>query len=246
MKRKQCLSLVKFCLDLGLQGVGFLWFVIQNLGLIPYTAFRILVPKQDKRRKSHPISKFLRPYLEKSQLQRAAGLGMAIMVLTANLVIKPINAFDMAQDEAGLLPEPEETVITQTVFAKPLEGRLCQGFHRWHPAIDICAPFNTPIKAIEAGEVIEAAYSRLGWGNTVVIKHQVQGQEYWSRYAHLNKIKVQVGDWVERETEIGTIGMTGWTTGPHLHLELRLKSGQPLNPAEYLPSFNYQLANKSQ
>ncbi|MBU0618808.1 M23 family metallopeptidase [Patescibacteria group bacterium] len=216
----------------------------QELAVMPYAIFRVFFPKPDGRRRSHPISKFLRRYLEKRKLKSILGVNLILLVCITNLILRPISAFDVVKQEPTILPQPEENVVTTTVFRKPVGGRLCQDFHRWHPAIDICAPIKTPIIAIADGEVIEASYSRLGWGNTVVVKHQINNQEYYSRYAHLAVIQVKVGDQVTDLKIIGNIGMTGWTTGPHLHLELRTKTGQALNPAEYLPTFNYFLAGK--
>lgn len=231
-------------LDSILKGWAILWHFCQEINLTTYTVFRLFFPKKDGRRKSHPLSKFLRTWVEKKELQKAFGITMTSLVLLTNFIIRPTSAFDVINEEKSLLTQPEEEVLTVTVFAKPLEGRVCQGFHRWHPAIDICAPLNTPIKAIAKGQVTEASYSRLGWGNTVVVKHIINDKQYWSRYAHLKKINVQINQEVDKETVLGTIGMSGWTTGPHLHLELREKNGHPVNPAEYLPTFNYLLANK--
>lgn len=216
----------------------------QEIAAIPYLIFRLFFPKPDGRRHSHPISKLFRRWLEKRKLKQFLGGSLTFLVFLTNLIVQPISAFDVVKQKSAILPSPEEPVITTTVFNRPLEGKLCQGFHRWHPAIDVCVPLNTPIRPVAEGEVIEASYSRLGWGNTIVIKHQINNQEYYSRYAHLRQISVTPGSQVERQTVIGTVGLTGWTTGPHLHLELRLKNGQALNPAEYLPTFNYLLAQE--
>lgn len=243
-KRKAYFSFLKPAFEVLLQGVGGVRSVVNQVLLVPYTLFRLIFPKSLAKNESHPVSKFLRTQLEKKTIQRKLGLGMTGLVLLTNIVVKPTSALDMTHAPDAVLPLPEETVVTETIFAKPLEGRLCQGFHRWHPAIDICAPVGTPIHSIASGEVVEASYSRLGWGNTVVVKHNIKDNQYYSRYAHLDKILVKVGQMIEKEAVVGTIGMTGWTTGPHLHLELRLSNGQPLDPLEYLPTLNYQLAYK--
>ena len=75
----------------------------------------------------------------------------------------------------------------------------------------------TEIKPVTRGRVVEVSQGRLGWGNTVVIEHE-KGLK--SRYAHMRDFNVQEGDTVEKETVLGSVGMTGWTTGPHLHLEI--------------------------
>jgi len=66
-------------------------------------------------------------------------------------------------------------------------------------------------------------------GLVVTIEH---GEGWSTLYAHLNRALVKKGDAVRRGTSIGTIGMTGNTTGPHLHYEVRLK-GEPQDPSEF-------------
>ncbi|MBU2052114.1 M23 family metallopeptidase, partial [Patescibacteria group bacterium] len=74
---------------------------------------------------------------------------------------------------------------------------------------------------------------RLGWGNTVVIDH---GNGLKSRYAHMKKIMVIEGDQISKDQSVGTVGLTGWTTGPHLHLEI-FQNGRAIDPASVLPAF---------
>ncbi|OGM02605.1 hypothetical protein A2115_01150 [Candidatus Woesebacteria bacterium GWA1_41_8] len=82
-----------------------------------------------------------------------------------------------------------------------------------------------------AGVVQAASYTKIGYGNAVLISH---GNDMTSLYAHLSKIEVKVGDVVESSTEIGKMGATGHATGPHLHLEIR-DHGVPINPLSVLP-----------
>ena len=70
-----------------------------------------------------------------------------------------------------------------------------------------------------------------GYGNGVIIKHS-DGSGY-SMYAHMNSVSVSKGDTVSRGTQIGTLGSSGYSTGPHLHLELKW-NGLHLNPAYYV------------
>jgi murein DD-endopeptidase MepM/ murein hydrolase activator NlpD len=79
--------------------------------------------------------------------------------------------------------------------------------------------------------VLIAERARDGYGNTVFIDH---GNNLTSRYAHLSKIEVKVGDKVNMDTEIGKLGITGRTTGPHLHLEIH-ENGKAINPLTVLP-----------
>lgn len=102
------------------------------------------------------------------------------------------------------------------------------GTSKFHEGMDFAAPIGTPVYATGNGTVSFAGWQR-GYGNLIVIDH---GYNYASRYAHLSKIGVRVGQKVERGEMIGEVGNTGKSTGPHLHYEVRL-SGAPQNPVNY-------------
>ncbi|MGB9661760.1 MAG: murein hydrolase activator EnvC family protein [Moorellaceae bacterium] len=102
------------------------------------------------------------------------------------------------------------------------------GTQRFHTGVDIPAPLGTDIIAAEDGQVISAGY--LGaYGNYIVIDH---GGGLSSMYAHLSAILVREGQEVKRGQVIGRVGSTGWSTGPHLHFEIRL-GGEPTDPLQY-------------
>lgn len=96
---------------------------------------------------------------------------------------------------------------------------------RPHNGTDYAAPRGTPVFSAGDGRVIEAGYSRAN-GNYVFIAH---GERYVTKYLHLNKRKVKVGQGVIQSQVIGTVGSTGAATGPHLHYEF-LVSGKHRNP----------------
>jgi len=100
----------------------------------------------------------------------------------------------------------------------------------WHSGVDIADPVGTVLYAAEAGTVIYADYISGGYGNLVTIDH---GDGVETRYAHCDEFLVEEGDYVERGTAIGTIGMTGRTTGPHVHFEIRFDDN-PVDPLLYL------------
>ncbi|HHT64116.1 MAG: murein hydrolase activator EnvC family protein [Bacillota bacterium] len=100
---------------------------------------------------------------------------------------------------------------------------------RMHTGIDIGAPAGTSIKAVADGTVIFAGW--LGaYGNATVIDH---GGGISSMYAHQSSILVKENQDVKKGDVIGKVGSTGWSTGPHLHFEVR-KDGDPINPWNYL------------
>lgn len=120
-------------------------------------------------------------------------------------------------------------------FVWPIEeGRVTSVFgHRRgrpHDGIDIGAKIGTPIQAIEAGRVIYSdRYT--SYGNLIVIKHP---KNYYSAYAHNGKVYVKQGQHVRKGQKISLVGMTGRTTGPHLHFEMRVKT-QAIDPLTVLP-----------
>jgi len=100
---------------------------------------------------------------------------------------------------------------------------------RLHKGLDISNRTGTPIVATAQGEVILAARDG-AYGLCVEINH---GGGIVSKYAHLNKMTVEPGQWVKRGQVIGHMGSTGRSTGPHLHYEVRL-NGVPVNPMRYI------------
>ena len=98
-----------------------------------------------------------------------------------------------------------------------------------HTGLDIAAPQGTAIKAVAEGTVTCASYNG-SYGNLVKIDHG-NGIETW--YGHTSKMYVTVGQKVEAGEVIAAVGSTGNSTGPHLHLEIRI-NGQHVNPQQYL------------
>ena len=96
---------------------------------------------------------------------------------------------------------------------------------RPHNGIDYAAPRGTPVYAAGNGKVVRAGYTGPN-GNFVVIQH---GTQYTTKYLHLHKRLVKVGQTLKQGEVIGTVGSTGYATGPHLHYEF-LVDGVHRNP----------------
>lgn len=101
----------------------------------------------------------------------------------------------------------------------------------YHRGIDFPGDVNDPIYATAGGKVSRTGYDR-AMGNYIFIKH---GNGLETVYMHMKKSLVKVGQQVEKGEEIGKLGSTGRSTGPHLHYEVR-KQGTPINPISYLDS----------
>ncbi len=131
------------------------------------------------------------------------------------------------------------TVVGTGQFVRPVNGRVSSPFgYRIHPifhvrkmhtGIDLSAGMGTPIKAADSGTVVQAGW-RGGYGKCVVISH---GNGVATLYAHQSVILVSVGDTVTRGQVIGKVGSTGYSTGAHLHFEVRV-NGSPVDPMRYL------------
>lgn len=142
----------------------------------------------------------------------------------ANKVIVSLDKVNRYRIGADLLP-----------FAMPVKDsfRFTSEFgRRWgraHEGIDLAAPIGTPVHAPGEGTVIFAGWQS-GYGNLIKIQHAL-GTE--TRYGHLSRIHVKVGQKVSRGDKIGAIGNTGRSTGPHLHYEVRV-DGRAVNPMSFI------------
>ncbi len=104
------------------------------------------------------------------------------------------------------------------------------GERRFHAGIDLAVDTGTPVSASARG-VVTFTGRRGGYGLLVIVDHE-NGMS--TRYAHLSKLLVKVGDHVERGERIALSGATGNVTGEHLHYEVRIND-EPVNPRPYLP-----------
>jgi murein DD-endopeptidase MepM/ murein hydrolase activator NlpD len=113
---------------------------------------------------------------------------------------------------------------------RPVPGGVNQPFiPGQHPGIDLYAQYGDPIHACLGGTVVIAGWEG-GYGNAVVIDH---GNGMGTLYAHQSQMAVSVGQHVNAGDVIGYIGSTGYSTGPHLHFEVRI-NGVPVDPAPFL------------
>jgi murein DD-endopeptidase MepM/ murein hydrolase activator NlpD len=140
---------------------------------------------------------------------------------------------DTGSDEPGV---PGSFALTHRpvpgVMTSPFGNRVHPifGIVRAHAGIDFDGDLGEDIIAGADGIVLSAGW-RNGYGNTVVLSH---GNGFTTLYAHMTEVGVIVGDSVSGGDRIGFVGSTGWSTGPHLHLEVRVE-GIAVDPGPYLP-----------
>jgi murein DD-endopeptidase MepM/ murein hydrolase activator NlpD len=121
----------------------------------------------------------------------------------------------------------------------PVRGRLSSRYGmRYHPILhrrklhtgdDIAAGMGTPIRAAAGGRVLWTGWKK-AYGNTIIVDN---GNGVTTLYGHTSKIGVRAGQPLKGGDYIGNVGSTGWSTGPHLHFEVR-KNGLPIDPTPYL------------
>lgn len=147
---------------------------------------------------------------------------------------RQIESFIRGWESQGYVPEGTGKLIW------PVKARISSAFgYRRHPifrvikmhtGLDLAAPYGQQVAAADSGIVSEAKYWG-GYGNMIVIDH---GHGISTVYAHLSRFYVQRGQKVTKGGTIGLVGSTGYSTGPHLHFEVRV-NGAPVNPVSYLP-----------
>ena len=128
----------------------------------------------------------------------------------------------------------ERGTQTPPTYIKPISGgRFTSGFkRRWgrmHKGVDWACPIGTAVMASCGGTVVQAGWYS-GYGNCITLRHP-DGRQ--TRYGHLSKILVSVGQSVKQGQKIALSGNTGRSTGPHVHFEIII-NGSQVNPLKYM------------
>jgi murein DD-endopeptidase MepM/ murein hydrolase activator NlpD len=146
---------------------------------------------------------------------------------------------EMAWDSEPQLLEPPRLlrgplVIATQEFIMPFEkGRVTSMFNqgRRHPAIDLAGPLGTPVHATTRKQRVTFAGRQGGYGNLVITRDPSGRQHY---YGHLQRIVAHVGALLDQGQLLGLLGSTGYSTGPHVHYEVRTSAGRHLDPSGLL------------
>ena len=189
--------------------------------------FNFLSKILPRTRISHPISALLRPVFENKRIRSVIGgvlvLGCFSLGISLYPPREPVRAFGQYQ---------ELQLITEKLMVYPVPDTIgiSQGYHIFHRGIDFRAPRGSSVNAMMKGQVIVVANLKYGYGRHIIIDH---GKGLSTLYAHLGRIFVEEGEEVSKETEIAEVGLTGRTTGYHLHFEVR-EGLTAVNPWPYL------------
>jgi murein DD-endopeptidase MepM/ murein hydrolase activator NlpD len=170
-----------------------------------------------------------------SQLQESSDLDMNLNILRnrAKGLESQYNLLDQLIDKRlGMASVTPNIWPIRGPIGSPFGTRLdpFDSTAEVHLGLDIVAAVGSPVKSSAAG-IVRIAQRESDYGNLVVIDH---GNGLTTRYAHLRGFAVRSGQAVTKSQVIGWVGMTGRTTGPHLHYEVRLND-RPMNPRSYLP-----------
>jgi murein DD-endopeptidase MepM/ murein hydrolase activator NlpD len=173
---------------------------------------------------------------DESYIVRTAESGVTAVELLRDGTI--ISETELLPSQAQIIAEGTKRRISTGDYIVPAVGKLSSGFGRRqssgiastnHKGIDIANKTGTPIVASDGGTVVFAGSGTPynGYGQLVVIEHENGDLTF---YGHLSKILVEEGNIVYRGDEIGKMGNTGNSTGPHLHFEYRPGGGEAVDP----------------
>ncbi|MFZ1813037.1 MAG: M23 family metallopeptidase [Rhizobiaceae bacterium] len=140
-----------------------------------------------------------------------------------------IKAYDLVRNRIATIPlgNPARGHEISSAFGRRSDPFL--GTVAMHSGMDFRAPMGASVRVTANGMVVDAGRNG-GYGNMVEVDH---GNGFKTRYAHLSAISVKTGDKVRLGDEVGKVGSTGRSTGPHLHYEVR-RSGEAVDPARFL------------
>lgn len=124
---------------------------------------------------------------------------------------------------------PVDGPVTSRFFLRTVPESIFLFDVEHHRGIDFGAPTGTPVRSSRSGRVV-SVWTSPTYGLVIDVRHPLG---FVSRYAHLSGANVEPGDWVWRAHRIGSVGMTGRATGPHLHFEIRLRD-RSLPPGFFL------------
>jgi murein DD-endopeptidase MepM/ murein hydrolase activator NlpD len=209
------------------QGVGNLRGVIKATGINPDQLTRRAATDAGEGGPEIP--------LDRVRISGISDPGFTRAYLSASAVLSQLDSLTAAVRHVPLaMPVNDAQFDRSSGFGArvdPINGR-----YSFHPGIDFAGPWGAKVISTAAGTVIFAGY-RGGYGNMVEIDH---GMGLHTRYGHLSRIMVRQGAHVERGSDIGRVGSTGRSTGPHVHYEV-LYDNAVRNPSSFIEAGRHVL-----
>lgn len=184
------------------------------------------------------ISRLFRIVFEKHFVRPALGLQLAAGLLFLSPLSLAEPQTELAYPDIGtsgvVLQATAQTVVKteEQAMQNPASEFLSIStyFQNGHAGWDLRAPLGSDIYPTDDGVVKAIVHSTHGYGRRVIIAHK---NGFESLYAHMGLIDVDEGQIVTKQTKLGEVGLTGFTTGPHIHFEL-YQNGTPVNPKYYV------------
>jgi len=187
-------------------------------------------------------TRFLVGRKKRVALKLLFGQFILLVLLASTAAGENNNTYDQEINSVGINRSAIYQTITTQILPfetqKPLEvASLTQDFSNYHPAVDLATDFGSEILPIAQGVVEEVGYDPYGKGKIIVLDH---GSDIKSLYAHLGKTEVEKGEEVQENTVIGEVGLSGKSTGAHLHLEI-YEEGETVDPKNLLPKEEFSI-----
>jgi murein DD-endopeptidase MepM/ murein hydrolase activator NlpD len=204
------------------------------------------------RRLLPPARSYLIRFGQTAGLLSIACMAMAAAPLTVSSRVEQPTAVPVAAPVTAVA-KPAGPMMRPMSFAEPVPGFAINSRFgmrrlggepgaRQHKGVDIAAPQGTSVYAAAEGQILRIGYDPAGYGNFIEMAHP---NGMTSLYGHLSRIDVASGDTVAPGGRIGLIGSTGYSTGPHLHFEVR-REGVQVNPTRVIGrSFKIRAATVS-
>jgi murein DD-endopeptidase MepM/ murein hydrolase activator NlpD len=172
----------------------------------------------------------MRQVFEKKWIKTALGGMFSITTLASGMVMAMPTDATLAASSMESVSNIQMETTKSFANVLPNNTGISQMFHWGHPGIDITAPLGTTIYPLKDGVVIRMENLKWDYGRAVYVDH---GNGLVTLYAHMGKVFVEEGEKITTKMPIGEVGLTGRTTGPHLHFELR-KDEVAVNPLPFL------------
>ncbi len=205
------------------------WFFILK------TLHKSLLPKELERGAALNLQVLnIKPRLFSVFLRNFKRLPILLLLILLLLGYKPVLSFPPLVQNTARASDEQIQKIESSVMPKiqlPHPGYISTHFSNWHPGIDLATGLGMPIHPITDGVVTEVNFGIFGYGNDVIVSHP-KGLK--SLYGHMGRIYVKRDQIVTSDDTLGTVGLTGFTSGPHTHLEIQ-KDGVNIDPLTVLP-----------